>query len=216
MIWYVYVCTISRVIRCFNEIIRPWNCRLENKEKRHKNHRWRWWWRWWYHIHIHIHIYNHYHWDHHNHVDITIIRFIIKGDLFNFSTLLGIFIWSYIKMPGKVEKLKSARSQIQIHRRAATADIEGQASARSPLPAGASPITIQPKSIQWGNLRGARSTNVNCKVFRTDRWLTSELCFQFVQFSFKFRQKVRKLKLIICILTHHTYLNIRHTRGKIW
>ena len=38
--WFIYiwyVCTISRVIPCFNEIIRPWNCRLENKEKRHKN-----------------------------------------------------------------------------------------------------------------------------------------------------------------------------------
>ena len=40
------------------------------------------------------------------------------------------------------------------------------------------------------------------KVLRTDRWLTSELCSQFVRFSFKFRQKVRKLKLIVCIWTH--------------
>ena len=53
---------------------------------------------------------------------------------------------------------------------------------------------------------GADSTNG--KVFQTDRWLTSELCFQFVQFSFKFRQQVEEL--VICIL-RHTYLNIHHT-----
>ena len=32
------ICAISRVIQCFNVITSPWNCRLEDKEHRHKIH----------------------------------------------------------------------------------------------------------------------------------------------------------------------------------